>query len=206
MGFTGGMPPVRQPATARRNRNYAETHRLLLERAVAMIGEGGVESLSISELARLSNLNRSTVYYHFESRESLIEEVKGWSAAQLARGFAARGGDYADGIAHISRFVLGHAEVLRLWIEDFIAPGDIRARYPEWDAMVAGLRRLLGTLSASEEVDPEVVAVMLLAAAFIAPRVYQLSVRPDASAEVVAQRFAEVQRRLLAVRRWSTAG
>ncbi|HZV08257.1 MAG TPA: hypothetical protein VFF94_00810, partial [Novosphingobium sp.] len=65
---------------------------------------------------------------------------------------------------------------------------------------------LLGTLSASEEVDPEVVAVMLLAAAFIAPRVYQLSVRPDASAEVVAQRFAEVQRRLLAVRRWSTAG
>src|SRR5690625_6402983 len=32
-----------------------------------------------------------------------------------------------------SRFVLENPELIKLWIDDFIAPGDIRDRYPLWD-------------------------------------------------------------------------
>ena len=32
------------------------------------------------------NINRTTVYYHFESRDALLEAVKHWSAEQLAKG------------------------------------------------------------------------------------------------------------------------
>src|ERR1700752_2067815 len=71
-----------EAAPQKRNKGFEETHREMIETAVRLISEKGVEALSIAALARATGVNRTTVYYHFENREALIAAVKAWSSEQ----------------------------------------------------------------------------------------------------------------------------
>lgn len=180
----------------RRNKSFEETHAALIDVAVRLISEKGADALSIVGLARAAGVNRTTVYYHFEGRDALIQAVRSWSAGQLARAFepVAPQRDRAD---FITGFVLDNPELIRLWIEDFLAPGDIRARYPEWDRLVAGMAAHFSAIGQGGAVDPEVYSTIMLTVAFIAPRIYHLSVRPDLGADEARARFVAEQIRML---------
>lgn len=181
----------------RRNKGFDETHRELIETALGLIAERGAEALSITALARAMGINRTTVYYHFESREALLHGVASWAAEQLATGM-----DFnlsrPERIGHVSRFVVENPELIRLWIDDFVSTSDIRDSYSCWDALVAGTRRRLAEQQRSAEIDAEVHCVMLLAASIIGPRVYRNSVNPAATDEEVVARFVAEHQRMLA--------
>ncbi|HKR88984.1 MAG TPA: helix-turn-helix domain-containing protein [Phenylobacterium sp.] len=183
-----------ETAPLRRNKGFEETHRELIETAVRLISEKGADALSISALARAAGVNRTTVYYHFENREVLIAAVKTWSSKQLAKAFrpVAPQGERID---YITRFVLDNPELIKMWFEDFISAGDIRDRYPEWDGLVASVAERLAAEGC--EADSEVYCVMLLTSAFIGPRVFRNSVRPDEDADTIVRRFRIERQRLL---------
>lgn len=180
----------------RRNRGFDETHREMIETAVRMISERGIDALSIAALAREMEINRTTVYYHFETREVLLSAVTSWATEQLARGM-----DLAaprlDRISGISEFVLANPELIKLWIDAFVSGGDIRTHYSRWDDLVAGIGARLAAEFPDEAIDAEVYCTMLLASAFVAPRIYAQSVRPGLAAEAVIQRFVREQERVL---------
>lgn len=191
----------RSPAASRsrRNRTYDATHQALIEASVRLISERGVEALSIAGLARAVGMNRATVYYHFDTREALLEAVSAWSSEQLTRGF---GGpeSQAERIDFVARFVLANPDLIKLWIEQFIAPGDIRDRYPRWDDFVAASNRSpSGGIvdGGGEAVDVEVYCAFLLAGAIIGPRVFHGSIRPDLDEDDVIARFRAEQQRML---------
>jgi AcrR family transcriptional regulator len=180
----------------RRNKGFDETHRDLIETAVRLISESGIGVLSITALAREMGINRTTVYYHFDSREALLEAVKSWAAEQLARGMDFNL-SHPERIEHITRFVLDNPELIKLWFEDFVSGSDIRANYAPWDALVAGVGRSLARAHPEEQIDAEVYCVMMLAAAFVGPRVYRNSVRPGATTDEIVARFAREHLRVL---------
>lgn len=175
---------------SRRNRAYAVTHQALIEAAVSLISEKGVEALSVAALARSVGMDRGTVYYHFANREALLEAVGAWSAEQLGRGFAPAESQDSR-IDFIARFVLDNPELIKLWIDEFIAPGDIRDRYPRWDDLVAGFA------AGGSIADPEVYATYLLAGAIIGPLIFASSVRPDLDEDAIVERFRVEQQRML---------
>lgn len=82
-------------------------------------------------------------------------------------------------------------------IDEFVSVGDIRDRYPFWDALVSGIRARLEAHSPGEETDAEVYCVILLTTALIGPRVLKNSVCPDADMETLVRRFRLEQQRLL---------
>jgi AcrR family transcriptional regulator len=180
----------------RRNKGFDETHQELIETAVRLISERGADALSITALAREMGINRTTVYYHFDSREALLHAVASWATGQLARGM-----DFnlsqPERIGHISRFVLDNPELIKLWIDDFVSGPDIRDSYSCWDQLVDGTRRRLAEENPGETIDAEVYCVMLLAASIIGPRVYRGSVNPDASTEEIVAKFVREQQRVL---------
>jgi len=176
----------------KRNKAFDETHRTLIETAVRLVSEKGIEALSLSEVAREASVNRTTLYYHFASREALVRAVREWGAEKLAAAFPpVTGAD--ERTRYITRFVLENPQVIALWIEDFLSPGDIRERYPHWDALVAGIGAQLADDPETADLDPEVYAVNLLTSAMIAPRVYRNSVRSEASVEEAIERFTAAQ-------------
>ncbi len=180
----------------RRNKGFEETHQELIETAVRLISERGADALSITTLAREMAINRTTVYYHFESREALLHAVASWATAQLAKGMDINLSQ-PERTAHISRFVLENPELIKLWIDGFISGTDIRDSYSCWDALVEPTRRRLAEANPGEEIDAEIYCVMLLAAAIIGPRVYRGSVNPAASVEAVVAKFVREHQRVL---------
>ena len=148
------MPEATLPAP-RRHRGFEETHGDIIETAVRLISEKGVDSLSIAAVARTLGINRTTVYYHFSSRDALLAAVKTWSSEQLAKAFN-QAAPQQERIDYITRFVLENPELIKLWIDEFISVGDIRHRYPLWDALVDGIRTRLAAQSPEEEPDAEV--------------------------------------------------
>lgn len=190
------MTKSRTRTAPRRNKAFEETHATLIDVAVRLISEKGVEALSLAQLARDAGVNRTTVYYHFNDRDALIAAVRAWSAEQLAKAFdsAAPPLERAN---YISRFVLENPELIRLWIEDFLAPGDIRQRYPEWDALVAGVQEHLDKDYPGEAIDAEIYCANMLTVAMIGPRIYHNSVRPELDIETAIERFNREQMRML---------
>ena len=188
------MTEANTAASQRRNKGFDATHQAIIAATVRLISEKGVQALSIAAVARAAGVDRKTLYYHFADRDALIETVKDWSSEQLTRGFTAKT-PRAGRTAHISRFVLENPELIKLWIEDFLSPGDIRTRYPQWDGLVKGMAANLA--HHDEKVDAEVYCTIMLTAAFIAPRVYKNSVRPDLSIEAIVERFKKEQMRVL---------
>ncbi|WP_395398111.1 TetR/AcrR family transcriptional regulator [Novosphingobium sp. BL-8A] len=193
--------PVSSPLPAsgrtRRNKSFEATHQALIEASVRLISEKGVEALSISALARAVGLNRATVYYHFADREALLAAVSAWSSRQIVQGFTAAR-PQPERIDFVGRFVLENPDLLKLWIEKFIAPGDIRENYIKWDEFVAASKETLGRVGGeAEEVDVEVYCTMMLVGAIIGPRVFQGSVRPDLDNDAVIERFRKEHQRML---------
>lgn len=93
----------------------------------------------------------------------------------------------------ITRFVLENPELIKLWIDDFVSPGDIRDRYPFWDKLIEGFR----DHQDGEQIEAEVYGIILLTSAIIGPRIYRNSVRPDEDTEQVIARFRNEFQRML---------
>jgi AcrR family transcriptional regulator len=174
------------------NRGYDETHKALIETAVRLISEKGADALSVAALARATEINRTTVYYHFKTREDLLRAVRQWSSGQLATAFSSPASQ-EERIDQISRFVLENPGLMKLWIEDFVSGNDIRESYPHWDALVEGVRGLIDGSGA----DAEIFCTLLITGAVIGPRVYRNAVNPDASDTEITERFRLEQQRLL---------
>ena len=180
----------------RRHKCFDDTHREIIETTVRLISEKGVDAVSMAAVARAMGINRATVYYHFESLGALIGAVKAWSSEQLAKPFT-NDAPQQERVDYITRFVLENPQLIKLWIEDLIAVGDIRTRYAHWDALVEGIRGHDVVAGAGEVVDAEVFCVILLTSAIIGPRVFRNSVCPGADTETVVKRFRTEQLRML---------
>jgi AcrR family transcriptional regulator len=181
-------------AEQRRNRNFAETHRQLIERAVELIVKNGADKLSVASLARDAGMNRSTVYYHFDSREALIDAVKAWIGDKISKLLIGQD-DPALRLERTVEFVMTYADVVHLWISDILFAGGVREGLPFWDGLVhsMGSKQAMITqksgLANVPEPDAEVWSAIYLSAAMMGPRLYKTSLRPNETPAQVAARF-----------------
>ena len=187
--------PKPDSADQRRNKRFDAMHQQMIETAVSMISKNGADALSLAAISRELGINRTTLYYHFTSREALIEAVNAWSAEQLVKAIRLDG-TQQERLDYVTRFVVENPQLIKLWIDDLIAVGDIRARYPQWDILVDAVRAKWGGAE-DDVVDAEVYCVMMLTSAIIGPRVFKNSVCPDADADTVVRRFRHERQRLL---------
>jgi AcrR family transcriptional regulator len=179
-----------------RNNGFRQSHQQMLDAAVRMIAEKGVEALSLAELARELNVNRTTIYYHFKNREQLVAEVKQWAAQQLTTGLDSRFSQQ-ERIDYITRFALENADLVKLWIDDLLTGADIRECYPAWDELVAGMRQSFND-GQQPDIDAEVFCLNLLVTAIVAPRVFKNSVAPEESNDAIVSRYRKEHQRVLA--------
>lgn len=179
----------------RRNKGFEETHREMIATAVRLISEKGADALSIAALSRAMGINRTTVYYHFDSREALLHAVTSWATEELAKGMDVNAASQPERIGHISRFVLENPELVRLWINDFVDGRDIRDSYLPWDDLVTGMAKSFKELG--QDIDAEIYCVMLLCASIIGPRVYRRGIRQGEATEDIVARFVKEHQRVL---------
>ncbi len=177
-----------------RNQRYRKSHVEMIETAVRLIADKGVEALTLAGLASELQINRSTIYYHFDSRESLVQEVKGWAAEQLSRGLDIQV-SRKDRIDYITRFVLENPALINLWIEELVTGNEIERSYPVWQQFVESVDRAVNKSETS--LDAEIFCLGLLVSAIITPHVFKRCIRPDQDIDQLVVRFRQERLRTL---------
>jgi len=166
----------------------------LIERAVELMGEGRGEMLSVAMLAREAGMNRSTVYYHFESREALMLEVRQWVGRRLGDILLGHG-DAEKRVEQAVLFVLEHPVVVDLWGVELARSGGVDRSFPGWDPLVKQLEGGLRGMDGAQE-DAALWGIVVLSITLAAPRLYHAAVRPEEDASRIARRFARAYGRL----------
>lgn len=170
-----------------RNRNFEETHLLLIEKASELISESGANGVSVSALARVTGINRSTIYYHFDAREDLMSAAQKGSSERLSSDADTAVSRWVD-VDRISSFFQREPEVLAIWIENYIAKAEIRERFPQWDSLVAQIGDAFAKLAADEPCHSEIFCALMLDSASKIPDSFTTSAHPFDSLERVLER------------------
>lgn len=192
-------PPANKAASQPRNKGFQKSHQQIIEAAIRLISRNGMKALSIAELARELNVNRTTIYYHFKDRDQLIAEVKHWASGEISVGMDLNL-TQNERIDRIVRFVLENEELIKLWLDDFISSDNIYKSYPLWDTLVSGVREIFANAPESSglrRTDPEIYCLNMLISVVLTPRIYKNSINPSADVETVVQRFREERLRTL---------
>jgi AcrR family transcriptional regulator len=182
-----------------RKRDPGNTREAILEAARAVLAQDGKEGLSVSEVARYAGINRGTAYLHFQTREQLLEATAAWVSEQLYQavfGDPATSSDQAVGRVdleavneHLAEFAMENPELGRIWLFEVLnsqRPGDD----PFFRQYKSNLERFAETEFAQPGMDPEVIAVLMLAGSFLWPVWARAHTRDAEERQQMAKRFS----------------
>jgi AcrR family transcriptional regulator len=148
------------PAPPRRRRSDFDRNReRLLAAARRLVAERGPDSLTISEVAHVAGLNRTTAYQHFRTRDALVGAVLEAMGDELGAGLAAprTGPELIDGLTRV--FSERH-DLARLALH-LLMGGDPLPRR-SWERFVAQLEKVTRSSRAQNGADAEMVGHILV--------------------------------------------
>lgn len=121
-------------ARAGRRKRPADLREACVEEALAIVGESGLESLSLREVARRLKVSHQAPYKHFPSRDHILAEVVGRAFTGFARHLdtRTRSADPMEDLAHLGLAYLAFARSHPLHYQlMFGAPLPDPGRHPE---------------------------------------------------------------------------
>jgi AcrR family transcriptional regulator len=154
-----------KPASKRKTYHHGDLRVALLDAADGLLDEGGVEAVSLREVARRTGVTATATYRHFADKESLLAAlaVRGFEAFAMALQKSAAKSDNplaAMGQTYV-RFALARPGRFRLMFGPAVADRD---RHPELKAAVAQVTQGFGqAIQARPDLGPapDVVALRL---------------------------------------------
>ena len=160
------------------------------------MAERGPEGLTVSEVAHRAGVNRTTAYQHFRTREQVIEAV----TARLSEGvrrILESDLSLGERIDHMVKLHLDRPEVARLWLFQMLSDAPL-PQDASWERFLRGLTTLAASDRSQDDIDPEMLACILLGATLV----WSLLARrgpagPEGAPEATA-RFTREVKRLLA--------
>jgi len=94
-------------------RNATDLRQKVLQASLALIEEGGLDRLSMREVARKSGVSHQAPYYYFGDREAILAAIAGEGFAKLGQSFqravARAGSESAKALEAIGRAYVGFA-------------------------------------------------------------------------------------------------
>lgn len=163
MSFTTPELPVTERGRA--------TRQTILDAAKSTINEFGYDKASVAEITRRAGVAQGTFYVHFEDKAAVFTElvrqlnhdVRVMSATAAADADTRLGMERA-GFAAFFRGIVDDASVYRIIREsEFVDAAVHRAHYERVaQPYAAGLRRAMATGEIADDVDPELLAYILM--------------------------------------------
>jgi len=164
--------------SSRRARDPLATKEAILLATQSRLATTGPEGVSLVDIAQLAKVNRSTVYEHFKSRENLIDRTRAWISHKLYRAVFAnltrlgeRPFETIDQLVlneRLATFAMDNPEACRVWLMQVVSLAD-PDEDPFWSEYAGAVARFSKTECAQDNIDPEVLAFIMLSSAFLWP-------------------------------------
>jgi len=175
--------------------DYERTRRRLLDAARRLMADHGPESLTVSAVARAAELNRTTAYQHYRTRDELVAAITD-ELVREAVGVLADPRPLPERIDFLARYFLDHPEFARLSLHLVLT----ESPFPReaWDRAVAEVRRISEAPGGQPGVDPEMLLHVMMSVGILWP-LHARSEYPDAAAarRATERLIREVKRLLL---------
>lgn len=152
--------------------HHGDLRRALIDAAVELIGERGLEGATLREITRRAGVSHAAPYHHFADRNALLEAAAIESFEQLAAHLrAATHRARGDGAARVravivayARFALDRRARWRLLIEPEFVTGPAgtevtRAAQDVHDAVAEAVRSAIDEGSIRRDTDPRTIAI-----------------------------------------------
>lgn len=143
-----------------RRRDFEDNRARLLQAARELIAERGPEGLAISEVVRRADLNRTTAYKHFRTRDELVAAVMESLADEVSE-MLTQPMPFGERIDHMARYFVEHPEIGRLMLHHLLAENPFpRAA---WDRFIGQLEQLAKSDRTQDGIHPEMLGHILMA-------------------------------------------
>jgi AcrR family transcriptional regulator len=129
------------------------------------MAERGPHGLSVSEVAHRAAVNRTTAYQHFRTREQLIAAVIGRVAQEVKRILESEM-PLGERIGQLLELHVRRPEIPRLWVFHMLGGGEL-LEDRAWQRFRGNLRVPDASDRARPEIDPEMLACVLLGATLV---------------------------------------
>ncbi len=146
---------VRQAKRSPKRYHHGDLRRALLDAAVALVAEGGVDALNLREAARRAGVSHNAPYRHFADKEALLVAIATEGFERLAEALEAAeaaGDDFerfvGGGEAYL-RFALEHSAHYRVMFGPTLA--NKIGQHPDLD--LVGMRAFKGLLDQVERAE-----------------------------------------------------
>jgi AcrR family transcriptional regulator len=189
------MPRAASPPPRRARRSdFERTRRRIVEAARGLMAERGPESLTVSAVARAAEINRTTAYQHFRTRDELVGAVTTELIGEVGA-VVARPGAIIERIDEIAGYFVDHPEIARLALHLLLS----ESPFPReaWRPVLAELRALAETGGVHRDVDPEMLVHVLMSVAILWPLHARIESENAAAARAATRRFTRELKRLL---------
>jgi AcrR family transcriptional regulator len=160
------------------SRNPEATKLAILNACLSSLAAGGPDGVSLIAVARTADVNRSTVYDYYRTRENLIAETTAWISNRLFRAVFGEletlgerpfeNTDVLELNRRLVNFSMANPELCRVWLMQVLAMPDPTCD-PFWREYEGSVERFASTEVAQRNIDPEVYTVLILAGAFLWP-------------------------------------
>lgn len=168
-------------------RNPVQTRARLLQATVELLATKGPDALSIKEAAQLANVSRGVAYQHFEDRDHLLREAKGWITERLLESVQYSSVASADDVMlQTARLVMQNRDAATLLIADAIAGRELSSDHPINRMVRQTLKHMQNTGEARADLDIEILSYIFLG---MTSTLVMLSRLPESDPEALAQRF-----------------
>lgn len=171
-----------------RIRNPVETRARLLQATVELLARKGPDGLSIKEAAALAQVSRGVAYQHFEHREHLLSEAKGWMMERLLESVQnSSAAEPGDVMLHTARLVLKNRDAATLLVADAIAGRELSPDQPITRVVRQMLQQMQRRGEARADLDIDILSYIFLG---MISTLVMLSRLPASDPDELAQRFA----------------
>jgi len=185
--------PSSPPRRARRS-DFERTRRRIVDAARRLLAERGPESLTVSAVAHAAEINRTTAYQHFRTRDELVGAV----TAELIDEVRARLAEplpMAERIDYLAGYFVDHPEIARLALHLLQTESPFPREW--WTPFLQEMRDLTASAGGRANVDAEMLGHVLMAVAILWPLHARIEYEDDAAARAATQRFTRELKRLL---------
>jgi AcrR family transcriptional regulator len=178
-----------------RRRDFEVNRARILEAARELMAERGPEAITVSDVAHRAEINRSTAYQHYRTRDALVLAVMEELVEEVSR-MLTEPMPIGERIDYMVHFFVEHPEIIRLTLHQLLAANPFPSE--GWDRYIGEIRKLVASSVAQDGVNAEMLGHLLMAIGVLWPLQARIKNDDEASIrEATDQLTREVKRLLL---------
>jgi len=174
--------------------DFERTRRRILDAARRLMADRGPESLTVSAVAHAAEINRTTAYQHFRTRDDLVRAVTDELVAEVLR-LLTDPRPLPERIDFLANHFLEHPEFARLALHLMLSESPLPRE--AWDRATAEVRKITEGPGGQDGVDPEMLLHVLMAVGILWPLHARSEFEDAGAARRATQRLTRELKRLL---------